>query len=46
MINKKAFTMSEVLITLGIVGVVSAVTMPILVKNYQRMLKIKKYIKL
>lgn len=30
------FTLSEVLITLGIIGVVSAMTIPSLVKNYQR----------
>lgn len=32
---KKAFTLSEVLITLGIIGVVSAVTIPSLVNNIQ-----------
>lgn len=32
---KKAFTLAEVLITLGIVGVVSAMTIPTLVQNYQ-----------
>lgn len=26
--NKKAFTLAEILITLGIIGVVSAMTMP------------------
>lgn len=31
-----AFTLAEVLITLGIIGVVAAVTMPTLVKNYQK----------
>lgn len=36
-INKHfGFTLSEVLITLGIIGVVSAMTIPSLVKNYQR----------
>ena len=29
----KAFTLAEVLITLGIIGVVSAMTMPVLVNN-------------
>jgi len=29
------FTLAEVLITLGIIGVVAAMTIPILVKNYQ-----------
>ena len=33
---KKAFTLAEVLITLGIIGVVSAMTIPTLVKNHQR----------
>ena len=31
-----AFTLAEVLITLGIIGVVAAVTMPTLIKNYQK----------
>lgn len=31
-----AFTLSEVLITLGVIGVVSAITMPILVQNHQK----------
>lgn len=34
-INKKGFTLAEVLITLGIIGVVASVTMPLLVANYQ-----------
>ena len=36
--NKKifAFTLSEVLITLGIIGVVAALTIPNVVKNYQK----------
>lgn len=34
--NKKfAFTLAEVLITLGIIGVVAAMTMPSLITNYQ-----------
>ena len=32
---KRAFTLAEVLITLGIIGVVAALTLPILVYNYQ-----------
>ena len=32
---KKAFTMAEVLITLGIIGVVAAMTMPIVIGKYQ-----------
>ena len=33
---KKAFTLAEVLITLGIIGVVAALTIPTLVKDYQK----------
>lgn len=32
---KRAFTLSEVLITLGIIGVVSAMTLPTLIQNYR-----------
>ena len=32
----KAFTLAEILVTLGIIGVVAALTIPILVKNYQK----------
>ena len=31
-----AFTLAEVLITLGVIGVVAAVTMPTVIKNYQK----------
>lgn len=34
--NKKAFTLAEVLITLGIIGVVAALTMPALIQNTKR----------
>lgn len=34
--NKKAFTLAETLITLGIVGVVAAITLPTIVTNYQK----------
>ena len=34
--RKKAFTLAEVLITLGIIGVVAAITMPILVGHYKK----------
>ena len=34
--KKKAFTLAEILVTLGIVGVVASLTMPSLIKNYQR----------
>ncbi len=36
LINKKAFTLAEVLITLGIVGVVAAMTLPQLIKGHQK----------
>lgn len=39
---KKAFTLAEVLITLGIIGVVSALTMPSLVSNHKKQEKITK----
>ena len=32
---KRAFTLAEVLITLGIIGVVAALTIPTLIANYQ-----------
>lgn len=34
--KKNAFTLAEVLVTLGILGVVAAVTMPTLINNHQR----------
>ncbi len=34
--SKKGFTLSEVLITLAIIGVVAALTIPAVVKNYQK----------
>lgn len=43
---KKAFTLAEVLITLGIIGVVAAMTMPSLIQNYKEretVSKIKKF---
>ncbi len=33
---KKGFTLAEVLITLGIIGVVAALTMPTLIQNYKK----------
>ena len=32
---KKSMTLAEVLITLGIIGVVAAITLPTLINNYQ-----------
>lgn len=34
--SSKGFTLAEVLVTLGIIGVVSAMTVPTLMQNYQR----------
>lgn len=34
--KQKAFTLAEVLITLGIIGVVAALTMPSLIGNYKK----------
>ena len=33
---KSGFTLAEVLITLGIIGVVAALTMPVLIANYRK----------
>lgn len=35
-LKKRAFTLAEVLITLGIIGVISAITIPSLISNYQK----------
>ncbi len=40
--NKKAFTLSEVLITLGIIGVVAAITLPVLMQNYRKQVVLNK----
>ena len=43
---KKAFTLAEVLITLGVIGIVAALTMPALIVNYQKKVletRIKKF---
>ena len=34
--NKQGFTLAEVLITLGVIGIVAALTIPQLIKNYQK----------
>lgn len=34
--NKNAFTLAEILITLGIIGIVAALTMTVLIGNYQK----------
>lgn len=33
---KKAFTLAEVLVTLGIIGVVVALTLPAVIANYRK----------
>lgn len=40
--QKTAFTLAEVLITLGIIGIVAALTMPILLNNVQGQVKAKR----
>lgn len=35
-LNKNAFTLAEVLITLGIIGVVAAMTLPSIIQNKQK----------
>ena len=34
--DKRAFTLAEVLITLGVIGVISAMTLPTIIKHYQK----------
>ena len=40
--RKTAFTLAEVLITLGIIGVVAAMTMPALIHSYQKQVTVNK----
>lgn len=40
--TKKAFTLAEVLITLGVIGVVAALTLPVLVGKYQEHVTVNK----
>lgn len=40
--NKKAFTLSEVLITIGLLGIVMAMTLPQLIKNYQKKVTVER----
>ena len=40
--TKFGFTLAEVLITLGIIGVVAALTLPSLVTNYQKQVTVNK----
>lgn len=39
---KRAFTLAEVLITLGIIGVVAAMTLPAIIWNYQKMVTVNR----
>ena len=41
--RRVAFTLAEVLITLGIIGIVSAITIPTLVKKYQQMVMVNNF---
>ena len=41
-LRKAAFTLAEVLITLGVIGIVAAMTIPTLVNNYQKKLFVTK----
>jgi len=45
MLHKCAFTLAEVLITLGIIGVVAALTIPSLLSNYQKRQYYTKFMK-
>ena len=38
--NKKGFTLAEILITIGVIGVVAAITIPTLIKNYQKLVMV------
>ena len=38
----KGFTLAEILITLGIIGVVAAMTIPTLITNYQKKASVTK----
>lgn len=41
--EKSAFTLSEVLITLGVIGVVAAITLPGLIANYQKKVLVNQF---
>ena len=41
-LKKAAFTLAEVLITLGIIGVVAALTLPTVIQNYQKQVTVNK----
>lgn len=39
---KRAFTLAEVLITIGVIGVVAAITIPSLVTSYQKRMTVNR----
>ena len=39
---KKGFTLAEVLITLGVIGIVAAMTIPTMINNYQKKVTVTK----
>ena len=41
-LHRAAFTLAEVLITLGIIGVVAALTLPTVIQNYQKQVTVNK----
>ena len=44
---KNAFTLAEVLITLAVIGVVAAMTIPVLIQNYKKRVatvRLKKFV--
>ena len=41
-LNKKGFTLAETLITLGIIGVVAAITIPMIITKYQKQVTVEK----
>ena len=46
LLKKSAFTLAEVLITLGIIGVIAAITIPTIVNHYKEKVTITKLKKL
>ena len=46
MMNKRGFTLSEVLITLGIIGIIAAMTLPVIIGKYKFMVLKNQYKKM
>ena len=40
--KKKAFTLAETIITIGIIGIVAAVTIPVLITSYRKNITVNK----